>query len=286
MLSVKSNLIDKLLFYDILFLYMRCNDTKSVTQGGKDMKEYINRLKENGSKKHFIFWWIIRATLLFAFVKGFFPAAGEAFDITDPLQVGANFLCTFVWEIFMLFPEKSTLRHIPASVQSILSIGIWCGSFGGKFLNLYYDFRWWDVILHFVGGGACVFFGYEIVCAILKSRKATAPMTLVLLASVGFSFLAATGWELFEFGFDQIAGMMGGYPGDAQHWSLELALGTPKELTLFDPIVPERWPIMDTMADIVLNSVGALLSYIFIKFVPYRHKGKNALEFEKETATK
>ena len=257
---------------------MRCTDTNAVTRGGNNMKEYINRLKENGSKKHFIFWWIIRATLLFAFVKGFFPAAGEAFDITDPLQVGANFLCTFVWEIFMLFPEKSTLRHIPASVQSILSIGIWCGSFGGKFLNLYYDFRWWDVILHFVGGGACVFFGYEIVCAILKSRKATAPMTLVLLASVGFSFLAASGGELFEFGFDQIAGMMGGYPGDAQHWSLELALGTPKAETLFDPIVDARWPLMDTMADIVLNSVGAAIAYLIVKFKPYRHADANTLK--------
>ena len=121
------------------------------------MRNYIKRLKENGSKKQFIFWWIIRATLIFAFIKGFFPAEGKAFDITDPLQVGANLLATFVWEIFMLFPEKSTLRHIPASVQSILIIGIWCGSFGGKFLNLYYDFRWGEVVLHFVGGGACVF---------------------------------------------------------------------------------------------------------------------------------
>ena len=43
-----------------------------------------------------------------------------------------------------------------------------------KFLNLYYDFRWWDVMLHFVGGGACVFFGYEIVCALLKRDKKSA----------------------------------------------------------------------------------------------------------------
>ena len=112
-------------------------------------------------------------------------------------------------------------------------------------------------------------------------------MTLVLLASVGFSFLASTCWELFEFGFDQIAGMMGGYPGDAQHWSLELALGTPKAQTLFDPIVDARWPIMDTMADIVLNSVGALLAYIIIKIKPYRHTDENTVKgVELETATK
>ncbi len=242
------------------------------------MKEYFKRITDNCPTWRLVIWWVIRGSLIFAFIMGFFPGEGEKFDITDPLQVGANFLCTFVWEVFMLFPAKTFLRHIPSSVQTYLMIGIWCGSFGGKFLNLYYDFRWWDVILHFIGGAACVFFGYEIVCAILKSRKQTAPMTLVLLASVGFSFLAGTCWELFEFSFDQVAGILGGYPGDAQHWSLELALGTPKELTLFDPINDARWPLMDTMADIVLNSVGAFISYFIIKFRPYRHATKDTLK--------
>ncbi len=242
------------------------------------MKNYIQRLKDNCSAKRFIFWWIIRASLIFAFVKGFFPAEGEAFDITDPLQVGANFLATFVWEVFMAFPQKSIFRYMPSSIQSILSVLVWCGSFGGKFLNLYYDSRWWDVALHFVGGAVCVIFGYEIVCAILRCKKSTAPMTLVLLASVGFSFLAATCWEVFEFSFDQIAGMMGGYPGDSQHWSLALALGTPKEQTLFDPIVAERWPIMDTMADIVLNTVGAVIAYFIVKAKPYRHLNATELK--------
>lgn len=240
------------------------------------MKEYFKRLTDSCPKRRFIFWWIFRALMIYAFVAGFFK---KPFDITDPLQVGANLLCMFLWEIFMMFPQKSVFRHLSSGFQSFLIILIFCASFGGKFLNLYYDFRWWDVMLHFVGGGACVFFGYEIVCALLKRDKKSAPLSLVLLASVGFSFLAATGWELFEFGFDQIAGMMSGYPGDAQHWSLALAEGTPKALTLFDPIVPERWPIMDTMADIVLNTVGAVLSYIFLKIYPYRHKGNNKSDF-------
>ena len=112
-------------------------------------------------------------------------------------------------------------------------------------------------------------------------------MTLILLTSVGFSFFAATCWEVFEFTFDQVAGMMGGYPGDAQHWSLELALGTPKEQTLFDPIVDARWPIMDTMADIVMNTIGAAVAYLIIKFKPYRHADENALkEIKKETVSK
>lgn len=251
------------------------------------MKNYIDRLKSGCPTHRFIFWWIFRGLMIYAFIAGFFK---KPFDITDPLQVGANLLCMFVWEIFMLLPEKNLFRHIPSALQSLLIVGIFCASFGGKFMNFYYDLRWWDSALHLIGGGTTALYGYEIVCALLKKEKKSAPLSLVILGAVGFSFMASTLWELFEFGFDQVAGMMSGYPGDAQHWSLELALGTPKELTLFDPIVAERWPIMDTMGDIVLNSIGAGIAYIVFKIYPYRHKGKYKFDLDfdnkKEFVTK
>ena len=241
------------------------------------MKNYIATLKENTPTYRFIIWWVFRLLMLYAFVAGFFK---EPFDITDPLQVGANFVCMFVWEIFMLFPKKNCLRYVSSSVQTFLIIGIFAASFGGKFLNLYYDFRWWDVILHTLGGGACVFFGYEICCAMEKRDKKRSSMSIILLCSLGFTFFACTGWELFEFTFDQIACISSAgdimKAGDAQHWCRALAEGTPKIQTLFDPIYDERWPLMDTMADTVLNTVGALVSFIFIKIYPYRHKGRFA----------
>jgi hypothetical protein len=242
------------------------------------MKEYFKRITTLPTKAELIFWWILRALMIYAFIAGFFK---KPFDITDPLQVGANFLCMFVWEVFMMLPEKNALRHVSPRVQTFLIIGIFCASFGGKFLNLYYDFRWWDVILHFVGGGACVFFGYEMVAAMQKRDKVAIPLSIALLCAMGFSFLAGTGWELFEFSFDQIscistkaAGNAIAMAGDAQHWNLAAALGTPKEATLINPVFAERWPIMDTMADIVLNTLGALAAIIFLRIFPYRHKGK------------
>lgn len=264
------------------------------------MKEYFKRVTTTPNKIDLIIWWIFRALLIFAFVLSFAgfikgsinPFTGKAFDITDPLQIGANFLCTFVWEIFMMLSPKNSLRYVNPRVQTFLIIGIFCGSFCGKFLNWYYDFRWWDVILHFVGGGACVFFGYEIVTAMQKKDKVRVPLSIVLLCAMGFSFLASTGWELFEFTFDQIAcrsSFLAGNiqaAGDAQHWSYTLAEGTPKALTLFNPYWPERWALMDTMADIVLNTLGALASIIFLRIVPYRHKGKNNVNAQAENQKK
>ena len=36
----------------------------------------------------------------------------------------------------------------------------------------------------------------------------------------------------------------------------------------------ERWPIMDTMGDIILNSIGAVAAWIFLKIFPYHHGKK------------
>lgn len=243
------------------------------------MKDYINRIKNGCPKYTFFIWWFFRALMIYAFIAGFFK---KPFDITDPLQVGANFLCMFVWEICMAFPKNSLFRFMPASLQTLLTFGVFCASFGGKFLNFYYDVVWWDSALHFLGGGAAVFVGYEFACAFMKRDRKEASLPLVLFAALGFSFFGSTLWELFEFSFDQVAGMMSGYPGDAQHWSYALAEGTAKIKTMFDPIVAERWPIMDTMGDMVLNTVGALGAYLCIKINPYRHKGKYKFDFNFE----
>ena len=234
------------------------------------MKNYIARLRSQTKTCQICFWWVFRLLMVYALVKGFFK---QPFDITDPLQVAANLAGMFAWEIFQALPEKSFFRHIPSYVQNASVVGLFAASFGGKFMNFYYDIVWWDSALHVIGGAGGVFIGYEVVCAMQKRDKKPSTVPLILLAAVGFSFAASTAWELFEFTFDQVA-CMGGSIGDAQHWCYELAKGTAKEATLINPIYPERWAIMDTMGDIVLNTIGAAVVYIALKIYPYKHRGK------------
>ena len=221
----------------------------------------------------------------------------KPFVLSDPLQVFGNLLGMFAWEIFMMFPEKSLLRHLPSYIQDVSVVMIFSASFCGKFLNLYYDSRWLDSGMHFVSGALCAFLGYEVFTALQKRDNCKVSLPIVIIGAVGFSFFVSTCWELFEFTADQImcksAAATGGTPGDAQHWCYALAQGTPKEATLFDPIFKERWPIMDTMGDIVLNSIGAFVAWIVLKIYPYHHlelKGKKApvseITEEKETVTK
>jgi len=101
------------------------------------MKNYFKSLFAECPRYRMVIWWVFRALMIYAFIKGFFPGEGESFDITNPLQVGANFLCMFVWEVFMMLPKTNSLRHVPSVVQTFLIIGIFAASFGGKFMNFY-----------------------------------------------------------------------------------------------------------------------------------------------------
>ncbi|MBD8960964.1 MAG: hypothetical protein UDC79_03495 [Acutalibacteraceae bacterium] len=236
------------------------------------MKEYIGRIKSNCKTWEIVFWWIFRALMIYAFIAGFFR---KPFDISDPLQVGANFIAMFAWEIFMLFPEKCFVRHMPSLIQDFSIVMIFAASFCGKFLNFYYDSRFWDSGMHLLSGGLCVLLGYEVVVAMQKRDNKPVSIPVALLCALCFSFFVSTCWELVEFTMDQVmTNPEKGTIGDAQHWCYELAKGTSKESTIFDPKNIERWPIMDTMGDIILNSIGAVAAWIFLKIFPYHHGKK------------
>jgi len=94
-------------------------------------------------------------------------------------------------------------------------------------------------------------------------------LPVALLCSFCFCFFMGIMWELFEFTYDQVAG------GDSQHWNIALAQVGYR--TLFPELNPSRFALMDTMGDIVCNTVGALIGYIILKICPYHHRGKNDL---------
>lgn len=236
------------------------------------MKLYVKRLMENAKKREVIYWWVLRILMLGALVDSIFFRK----DVQQSLQTGANFVLMFLWEAFMLFPEKRWPRHVPSYIQNYLIFALFLGSFGGAYLNFYYSIPAYDIIMHTVGGVFCTTAGYEIIVAMQKRDKLKVSVPIAVLGAFGFSFFAGTGWELFEFIFDQVAPNI----GDAQHWSLALAqeaadahdIGLPNIIPARDPM---RYALMDTMEDTVCNTVGGILGWIILKLYPYHHKGKH-----------
>lgn len=233
------------------------------------MKNYVKRLLDNSKRWEVIFWWILRLMMIGAMLDSIFIRK----DVQQSLQSGANLAIMFLWEILQAFPKKTFFRHIPSYIQDFLAPGCFLASFGGAYLNFYYSIPAYDIILHVIGGMTGAFGGYEIAVAMQKRDKTTMNVAVTLLCAFGFSFFAGTAWELFEFLFDQIAG------GDSQHWSLALAQAAAEEHGIGLPnVIPAldnmRYAVIDTMEDMICNTIGALVAYIILRICPYWHKGK------------
>lgn len=243
---------------------------------------YVSRLKNNCSAKTYALWWVFRLGMIAMAIYSLFDQKNAGETIT--VEILMNMACMFIWEICMAMPKKNVFRYVQPFLQTLITIYVFIAVVAGYLLDFYYRVRLWDSFLHFICAVVAVFFGYEVTCALFKMEKRTASKTMTIIASVGFCVMCTTFWEIFEFSCDQVVGMMSGTPNDVQHWSYELAVlnDSPKIKTLFESYDPGRWPIMDTMGDIVLNTAGAALGTVLLAIYPYRHKGKYKFNFNFE----
>lgn len=247
---------------------------------GERIRNYFRRIFDTVPKWQLIFWWILRLAMIFALIDtvfGIFPKDSYK-GSNPPAQIFANLVGMFGYEIVQLLPKKNRLRFFTPTFQNVSALGFFLGSFGGAYLNLYYALPMFDKILHAYGTAEAVYIGYEYLSATQLKFKKTAPHQIVTLGALGFGFVLANAWELFEFIYDQFFG------GDAQHWdyqkALEQAGGIRDNIFQMIPLTEEMWEggrfaLMDTMDDIVLNFIGGFLMYIILVIYPYRHRGKN-----------
>ena len=235
--------------------------------------DYKNRILSNVSKGELIYWWILRALMIYGIVESLI-FGDEYLGSNQPLQMLANLVGMFGYEIAQMLPSNSRLRLLSPKFQNITALGFFLGSFGGAYLNFYYILPGYDKVLHALGTAEGVYIGYEYIAATQLKFKRTCPHQIANLTALGFGFILSSAWELFEFIFDQFFG------GDAQHWNYENALavagGDPEKIFHLFPVDdPMRFALMDTMGDIVLNFIGAFIMYWILCRIPYRHKGKN-----------
>lgn len=245
-------------------------------------KENFRNMVKGVSKAELVYWWILRGLMIFALVYTLIVGhgiAGEYKGSSPWQQVAANLVGMFAYEIIQIFfPKNSKFRLMSARFQDITALGFLLGSFGGAFCNFYYSIPMYDKILHATGTAEAVYVGYELVCATQLQLKKTCPKQIARLTALGFGFVLATGWELFEFICDQFFGF------DAQHWNVQNALDGAggdwqKVFLMFkldsEELFMQRFSLMDTMSDIVMNFIGGFIMFFILIAIPYRHKGKN-----------
>lgn len=240
-------------------------------------RNYLHNCTKDVKKWELIYWWVMRGMMIFALIDTL--VRGKDYSGSNPpVQIFANLVGMFAYEIIQLFPEKNRLRFFSPRFQDITALGFLLGSFGGAYLNLYYILPMYDKILHATGTAEGVYIGYEYICATQLKLRKTCPRQIATLGGLGFGFVLASGWELFEFIYDQFFG------GDAQHWNLQNAIDAAggrieNIFQMFPNADPDvfrmRFALMDTMGDIVMNFVGGFIMYAILCAYPYRHRGEN-----------
>lgn len=136
--------------------------------------------------------------------------------------------------------EKQLHIHLPVEMQFVIVLFIYASVFLGEVKGYYTAFWWWDIVLHTGSGLALGFAGFIILFSLYTGNKVEA--SPILLAMFSFCFAVAIGavWEIFEYAMDRTFGLN-----------------------------MQKSGLTDTMWDLIVDSVGALLAsilgFIYIK---------------------
>ncbi len=126
----------------------------------------------------------------------------------------------------------------------------------GEVRNFYHRLPHWDNILHMFSGGMLGALGYSVVIILNKTGKAPMNLSPFFVALFSFCFAVTMGvmWEIYEFTFDGLLGL------NMQKFLLED--GTP---------LIGREAVTDTMYDLIVDCIGALIMSVF-GYISLKHE--------------
>ncbi|MDR1025318.1 MAG: hypothetical protein LBL56_06275, partial [Treponema sp.] len=130
--------------------------------------------------------------------------------------------------------------------------------------KLYYKFFWWDDLLHTMSGIITGFIGFIVIYKINYRYSMDISPLLVSLFSFAFAVTMGVFWEIMEFSCDALIGSAN------QKWDLsdtEILMGRPYQGS----------GLRDTMSDLILDSIGALVTSLITYYI-YKNKKKRTLE--------
>ncbi len=161
------------------------------------------------------------------------------------------FLILFLPTLF----EKRYQVIFPAEIQFAIVLFLYCALFLGMSRDWYLRYWWWDSLMHAFSGVALGFAGFLILYTLYKSGRLKASPFLIALLSFCFAVALGTVWEIYEFAIDSFLGR-----------NMQRAIFSIEEIKEHGS---SRIAIYDTMWDLILDSIGALVAslagYFYLK---------------------
>ena len=137
--------------------------------------------------------------------------------------------------IVMLLPviiERRLSIDIPGGFEIILILFVYSGVYLGELQHFYNKFWWWDKMLHSFSGLILGNIGFLIINYLTNNSKINIKRSPIFVALFSFCFAVAMGaiWEIYEYSMDKTLGLF-----------------------------MQRGSLDDTMIDIILDTIGALV---------------------------
>jgi len=152
--------------------------------------------------------------------------------------------------------SKRTKIVIPSKMYIAYILFLYGAVFLGEVRNYYHRVPHWDTMLHTLSGAMFGALGFSVVNILNKNEKVHVKLSPIFVALFSFLFAVTLGvmWEIFEYSVDGILGV------NMQKFALEN--GTQ---------LMGRLAVIDTMQDLIVDSIGAFVMSI-IGYISLKHK--------------
>lgn len=251
------------------------------------MRTYIRRLKARISlnKKQFIAYSILRILVLLTAVRCAFTHNYESLAI-----------CVLTLVLFLLpsLFEQLLKIEIPPVFQVIIYLFIFAAEILGEVNKYYTAIPGWDTMLHTINGFLCAAIGFSLFNILNRGSKSMqlSPFYLSLVAFC-FSMTVGVVWEFIEFTADQVffldmqkdfvISSFSSVTLDESNTQIPVRVfditRTIIETKNGDPVVIEGGyldiGIIDTMKDLLVNFIGAIVFGVIGYFYEARNKTKS-----------
>ena len=251
------------------------------------MRKYVKRLKARISlnKKQFIVYSILRVLVILTSIRCAFTHNYESLAI-----------CILSLVLFLLpsLFEQLLKVEIPPVFQIIIYLFIFAAEILGEVNKYYTAIPGWDTMLHTINGFLCAAIGFSLFNILNRDSKSI-QCSPFYLAMVAFCFSMTVGviWEFIEFTLDQcfyfdmqkdfIVSSISSVTLDENKTQIPIRVSQITKTTI-ETINGSTYVvdggyldigIIDTMKDLMVNFVGAIVFSIIGYFYEARHKTKS-----------
>ena len=209
-------------------------------------------------------------------------------------------LCFFTLILYLIpyFVDKKLNIDLPNTMDILIFLFIFSSEILGEIQNFYGIIPYWDTILHTLNGFLCAAIGFSLVDILNRSEKFHFNLSPIYVAVVAFCFSMTVGvlWEFFEFSADnlvrtdmqkdRIVQSISSVSLHPEGKNIPIVLNNIDKTIIYshdsngnllETTIPNGFldiGIIDTMKDLIVNFVGAVVFSIF-GFLYIKNRDKN-----------